>query len=285
MDAAEARTADTQAGTRAWIASWQPHLSRAERRVSDVILNDPWAAIHSSISTIARRAGVSDPMVLRFCRALGYRGFVDFKLAVAAGFNPVEGSNPDELRSPQGRRRLWEPVVSVVTRGLQLMHQRADDAAIESAARWLSQASRVEFVGLDETATLYELLRQGSMRCGVAVSEVRAHELSGGLDWAPHGGGVTLLALVDAPGDAGQRAVEAALQRNAHTVAIAPATRVPAGPAVLTLDTGPVAPGRGLSRAAGLVNHLVAVQVLIDCLRRQKAEAPSTKLTKSLACQ
>jgi RpiR family transcriptional regulator, carbohydrate utilization regulator len=60
-----------------------PGLSAAEARVAAVILADPDDAVGSSIATIARRAQVSQPTVLRFCRAVGCTGFRDFKVKLA----------------------------------------------------------------------------------------------------------------------------------------------------------------------------------------------------------
>ena len=59
------------------------HLSKSERKVSDVILANPDRAIHSSIAALALEAAVSEPTVNRFCRSMATRGFPDFKLHLA----------------------------------------------------------------------------------------------------------------------------------------------------------------------------------------------------------
>lgn len=60
-----------------------PSLSRAERKVADAILADPPAVVGLSIAKLASAAGVSQPTVLRFCRALGLHGYRDFKVRLA----------------------------------------------------------------------------------------------------------------------------------------------------------------------------------------------------------
>ncbi|MGB0958519.1 MAG: transcriptional regulator HexR, partial [Litorivicinus sp.] len=58
-------------------------LNRSEKKVAEVILQDPQAAIRSSIAALAKAAGVSEPTVNRFCRSFDAKGFPDFKLALA----------------------------------------------------------------------------------------------------------------------------------------------------------------------------------------------------------
>ena len=58
-------------------------LRPAERRVADVVLDDVKYAVDASNAALAQRAGVSEPTVTRFCRAIGCEGVRDFKLKLA----------------------------------------------------------------------------------------------------------------------------------------------------------------------------------------------------------
>ncbi|RUU53868.1 RpiR family transcriptional regulator, partial [Mesorhizobium sp. M2C.T.Ca.TU.009.01.2.1] len=58
-------------------------LRPAERRVADVVLDDVKYAVDASNAALAQRAGVSEPTVTRFCRAIGCDGVRDFKLKLA----------------------------------------------------------------------------------------------------------------------------------------------------------------------------------------------------------
>jgi RpiR family carbohydrate utilization transcriptional regulator len=75
--------------------------SAAHRQVGKVFLDAPDRAIRASVEEIARLANVSAPTVIRFCRALGFDGFSDFKLRLAqslAAGTPFlhRAINPDE---------------------------------------------------------------------------------------------------------------------------------------------------------------------------------------------
>src|SRR5690242_12711814 len=56
--------------------------SPAERKVGRVLLAGWPAAGFETIATLAERAAVSAPTVIRFVNRLGYRGFPDFQAAL-----------------------------------------------------------------------------------------------------------------------------------------------------------------------------------------------------------
>src|SRR5262245_5340133 len=58
-------------------------LRPAEQRVARVVFADPAFATRASNGELAQRAGVSEPTVTRFCRAIGCEGVRDFKLTLA----------------------------------------------------------------------------------------------------------------------------------------------------------------------------------------------------------
>src|SRR6185295_19820326 len=62
----------------------EAELSPAERRVAETVRQDFEAATRYTIAELARRAGVSQPSVTRFCRSVGSRSFGEFKIQLAA---------------------------------------------------------------------------------------------------------------------------------------------------------------------------------------------------------
>lgn len=86
------------------IRSAYSSLPSAERKVADFILNDPKQASLMVINDIARASNVSAPSVTRLARKLGYDGFMEFRVALAAGgtdpitmeTEPLNASDSDE---------------------------------------------------------------------------------------------------------------------------------------------------------------------------------------------
>ena len=65
------------------IRSLLPNLAPVEQRVAQTVLDDPAGVAWRSISELARSCGTSATSVVRFCRAIGLRGYPDLRLALA----------------------------------------------------------------------------------------------------------------------------------------------------------------------------------------------------------
>ena len=60
-----------------------PTLRPSERRVAEAVLADVNFALHCANGELARRAGVSEPTVTRFSRAIGCAGVRELKVKLA----------------------------------------------------------------------------------------------------------------------------------------------------------------------------------------------------------
>ena len=65
------------------IRSLMPNLAPVERRVAQAVLDDPAGVAWRNISELARSCGTSATSVVRFCRAIGLRGYPELRLALA----------------------------------------------------------------------------------------------------------------------------------------------------------------------------------------------------------
>jgi RpiR family carbohydrate utilization transcriptional regulator len=65
------------------LAAELPTLRRSEKKVAELVASDPGFIVQGTMAAVAEAAGVSEPTVMRFCTALGYDGFNQFRLALA----------------------------------------------------------------------------------------------------------------------------------------------------------------------------------------------------------
>jgi RpiR family carbohydrate utilization transcriptional regulator len=65
------------------IDSHLAELRPSEQRVARFVLGRPTVVVEMSIADLAERADVSEPTIMRFCKAIGCMGFMDFKLSLA----------------------------------------------------------------------------------------------------------------------------------------------------------------------------------------------------------
>ena len=73
------------------IADNRSNLRKSEAKVADFVLANPNDVINMRIVDLASQTEVSEPTVIRFCRAIGFNGFQAFKLQLAQqmGFGSV----------------------------------------------------------------------------------------------------------------------------------------------------------------------------------------------------
>jgi len=83
MTAEEREAGGFDGGILITIRSLLPNLAPVEQRVAQAVLGDPGGVAWRSISEFAQTCGTSATSVVRFCRAVGLRGYPDLRLALA----------------------------------------------------------------------------------------------------------------------------------------------------------------------------------------------------------
>ncbi|WP_022885568.1 SIS domain-containing protein [Glaciibacter superstes] len=58
-------------------------MRNSERKVAQLVANNPTFVMNSTMAAVADAAGVSEPTVMRFCTSLGFGGFQQFKMSLA----------------------------------------------------------------------------------------------------------------------------------------------------------------------------------------------------------
>ncbi|MCP6341398.1 hypothetical protein NL462_26960, partial [Klebsiella pneumoniae] len=74
-----------------------PALSPAQQGVTRLILEAPELSLEQSVETLAVRAGVSMPTIVRMCQALGFEGLREFKATLAAELAHAQPTLPGHV--------------------------------------------------------------------------------------------------------------------------------------------------------------------------------------------
>jgi glucokinase len=147
-----------------------PQLSPAEQKVASLILAHPRSVMNDPISDIARRAEVSQPTVIRFCRTLGCQGLADFKLKLASG---VTGTVPVAHSQVHIGDSSLDVGVKVVDNTVSAMLEARDHLNSETLSRAievLSQAARVDFYGIGSGGLVANDAQQKFFRLGISAA-------------------------------------------------------------------------------------------------------------------
>ncbi len=126
------------------VSSGFANLSKSERLVAKAVLDDPVLSSRENIADLARRAGVSQPTVFRFCRRFGCNGFPDFKQTLAAAVDAGEGDRrAPGVRSGDSVGDIVRKVAAGYSGALKDLQRDLDEAVLARCVDVVSQARRI----------------------------------------------------------------------------------------------------------------------------------------------
>ena len=57
-----------------------PELRKSEKKVGEFILENPKSIVSMKTAEASKKIGISEPTLIRFCKAQGFSGYQDFKI-------------------------------------------------------------------------------------------------------------------------------------------------------------------------------------------------------------
>ncbi len=153
-------------------------LRPAERKVAEFVLADPSGFVHKSITAAAAEAGVSEPTVLRFCRAVGYSGFQSFKIGLAGSLGAgipyvLRGLAPED-----GVEQLVEKVCGHAQKAIADLRAGLKADAVDQAITSLNRARHIEFYGAGASGVVAKDAQHKFLRLGVpAAAYIDSHQM------------------------------------------------------------------------------------------------------------
>jgi RpiR family carbohydrate utilization transcriptional regulator len=129
-------------------------LRKSELKVADFVLKNPLAVIRMRIVDLAEKAGVSEPTVVRFCRAVGCTGFQDFKLALAQQLASSPSYGQIAVTDTDSTREYTYKVFDSTVDTLLKVRDRLVLENLEAAVAAICAAGRVEFYGFGASAAV-----------------------------------------------------------------------------------------------------------------------------------
>jgi len=152
------------------LRSWLPRLSRAEKRLAELVLGAPAEVTRLPLATFSERAAVSQPTALRFCRRVGCDGFPEFKIRIAqalmSGWPYIHG----EIKPGDGLVSVADAVFASSVDALTLIRSQLDMAALARAVEAIARAPRIELLGTGLSSVAAIDAQQKFMRLGVPTS-------------------------------------------------------------------------------------------------------------------
>ena len=133
-------------------------MTRSEVRIAKRVLAAPNEFVRSSVRSVAADLGVSEPTILRFCRAVGCEGFKDLKfrliqelaLTQAKSDQASRATHATTATSPSagGKVPHDDPVFDTIIEALTRTRDTLVYDDLASAARAVAKAGRVVVYGI-----------------------------------------------------------------------------------------------------------------------------------------
>ena len=152
------------------IRSLLPSLAPVEQRVAQAVLDDPAGVAWRSISELAGSCGTSATSVVRFCRAVGLRGYPELRLALAAAVasdDPgavalaAQDISPGDDAALIAKKIAYADAAAVTDTANHL-----DPAAVVNVVNYLAAANRIDIYGVGASGYVGLDLQQKLQRIG-----------------------------------------------------------------------------------------------------------------------
>ena len=149
-----------------------PNLRRSERLVADYLREHSNERLEMSITEFADTLGVSEATVSRFTRALGYKGFADMKLYLAAesAESAVDhriGNIPVAMHETDSLIETSRKLVMALSSAMGETQKLLDHASIQAAVSAVINAKEVLFMGVGGAAAVCDEAAHLLLKAGV----------------------------------------------------------------------------------------------------------------------
>lgn len=175
--------AATAAGVVNRIQAKLPDMPAAMAKIGAYLLDHPQAPLELSIMELAEQTKTSPATVTRFCRLLGYAGYVPFRVSIASDLGRSDAR--ESWKADIGRafgpddspRDVLSTLVNAHTRSLTETAAVMDLAQMNKIARRIAMSHHVDIYGIGGSAVMAKELQSRLYRIGINAhhwSEVHA---------------------------------------------------------------------------------------------------------------
>jgi DNA-binding MurR/RpiR family transcriptional regulator len=251
----------------AHVRALTPNLAPAEQRVAAAVVSDPGGVSAKTISELAESCRTSGTTVIRFCRAMGFPGYPELRLALAAAAQASRETGWGDIGSDIGPRDTLDEIIKKIA--------HADARAVEETAAQLDAATLGDVVDAVVRARRIDIYGVGASAFVALDLQQKLHRIERIVyAWPDPHSAVTSAALLR-PGDVaigishtGTTAdtvgsLAEARSRGATTVAI---TNFPRSSIARVADYVLTTAARETTFRSGAMASRIAALTVVDCL-------------------
>lgn len=122
-------------------------MRKSEVKVATYVLNNMDAVVHMRIVDLAQEAQVSEPTIVRFCRALDLNGFQAFKVRVAQSHSITPSLGQFKVNQDDDSSDIVKKIFDTSINQILKARDDIDPVQVHNAVAALLKSTRVEFYG------------------------------------------------------------------------------------------------------------------------------------------
>ncbi|HEY4430512.1 MAG TPA: MurR/RpiR family transcriptional regulator [Paenibacillus sp.] len=126
------------------------NLTNTEKKVADYVLENTRSVVYMSITDLADACDVGESSIFRFCKSLSYKGYQEFKIALAHSIT-VENEIPqltDQILMDDTTEAVASKVLTTNVSALNETYNLIDIQKINEAIDYMINAEHVLFFGV-----------------------------------------------------------------------------------------------------------------------------------------
>lgn len=128
--------------------------SKSAHKIAACVVADPQAILSTTTASLAAMTGVSEPTVNRFCTGLGYKGFPDFKLALAGELARNQPRITRNIDPDDSAGKVAAKIFESTHASLSNTQDHLDLGALQDVVEAMGSARSVAFCGLGASASV-----------------------------------------------------------------------------------------------------------------------------------
>ena len=129
-----------------------PELRKSEKLVADFVLKDPKSVITMKTAEASSAIGISEPTLIRFCKALGFSGYQEFKINLSQQLAADDYFVMYEIEEDDSIHELCEKVFDTTISEILNVRSQINQNILEESIETLANANRVEFYAFGGSA-------------------------------------------------------------------------------------------------------------------------------------
>ncbi|MDP8051109.1 MurR/RpiR family transcriptional regulator [Pasteurella atlantica] len=158
------------------ISSLYNSLTKTEKRIADTLLHTPEQLAQCSLSEIADILNIGEATFIRFCRTLGFKGFTDFKLALAIELaTKIKEKNiifEEDVCAKDSYFEIAKKLQNNINRVTEETINLLDFEELERVVKALQRAKRIFLFGVGTSGLSAEDAKTKFMRIGLPVDAI-----------------------------------------------------------------------------------------------------------------